>query len=163
MPLQAGRRSRFVLALAALAVFCAQISAAAERRPKVCVGGKTFFVSVVDTPEARTRGLSGSEPLAEDEGMLFIFDRDGRYPIWMKEMRFSLDIIWINRFGKIVHVEREVHPDTYPRAFASNQPARYVLEIPAKAGETAVPGGKVYFRNVLASGGNDERPCPPAG
>lgn len=147
MPLQTMHRTSLALMLAALAVFAAQISAA-ENQPRVRVGDKTFDVTVVDTPEVLIRGLSGSDPLAENEGMLFVFDRDGTHPIWMKEMRFSLDIVWISRFGAIVHVERNVHPDTYPQAFASSRPARYVLEIPAGAGETMGPGDPVYFENV---------------
>ena len=148
MPNRTACRPGFMLVLAALIVFGAGVSPAAERQPKVHVGGKTFAVTVVDTPETRTRGLSGSDPLAESEGMLFVFDRDGVHPIWMKDMRFSLDVVWISRFGAIVHLERNLHPSTYPRTFASSKPARYVLEIPAGAGKTATLGDPVHFENV---------------
>lgn len=116
--------------------------------PKVRLGDKTFEVTVVNTPETRARGLSGSGPLAANEGMLFVFERDGAHAIWMKDMRFSIDIVWISRFGSVVHVERNVHPNTYPKSFASPKPARYVLEIPAGAGRAAAPGDPAYFDNV---------------
>lgn len=157
MPAQAARRLRLRFALrfvlAASIAFCLAVSPAADSQPKVRIGDKkseqlTFDVKIVDTPELLMRGLSGSDPLAKNEGMLFVFDHDGGHSIWMKEMRFSLDIIWISRFGSVVHIERNVHPDTYPRAFTSRKPARYVLEILAEAGEKIVPGAPVYFENV---------------
>lgn len=152
MPARAARRLRLRLALglalAASVAFCPVVSSAADPQPKVHIGDKTFDVTVVNTPERRTRGLSGSNPLAENEGMLFVFDHDGGHSIWMKEMRFSLDIVWISRFGSVVHIERNVHPNTYPRAFTSRKPARYVLEIPAGAGEKIVLGTPVYFENM---------------
>ena len=97
--------------------------------------------------------------------MLFIFERDGQVAIWMKEMRFSLDVIWISRYGSVVHVEREVHPDSYPKQFVPEKPARYVLEVSAGAGAGVSVGDPVYFRNVPPGGsrfpgatGNPARP-----
>ncbi len=124
-------------------------SPATEAQPQVRLGDKTFVVTVADTNETRRQGLSDSAPLAADRGMLFIFERDGRHGIWMKDMRFALDIIWISRFGAVVHIERSVHPDTYPRAFTPDKPAKYVLEISAGAGEGVSVGAPVYFENVF--------------
>lgn len=56
----------------------------------------TLYLEVVDTNEARMQGLSGRDSLAPYDGMLFVFDEPGLYPFWMKEMKFPLDIIWIN-------------------------------------------------------------------
>ncbi len=59
------------------------------------VGNTQVAVEVRDTEEGRSQGLSNREKLAEDEGMLFIFDQPGIYGFWMKEMKFPLDFIWI--------------------------------------------------------------------
>ncbi len=123
-------------------------AAVCAAQPQVSVGGKTFTVTLAATGETRVRGLSGSAPLAEDRGMLFVFERDGHHSIWMKDMRFSLDIIWISRFGSVAHVERNVHPDTYPKPFVPAKPAKYVLEIPAGAGANVAVGDPVYFKHV---------------
>lgn len=56
-----------------------------------------FKVEIADTKEKRSRGLGGREKLAADEGMLFIFDKEGKYTFWMKGMNFSLDFIWIRQ------------------------------------------------------------------
>ncbi len=95
------------------------------------LSGRTVRVDIADTPEEKQIGLSGREGLAPDEGMLFIFPEDGIYPFWMKDMRFSIDILWISREGLIVDVKEKVSPETYPAAFIPREEARYVLELPA--------------------------------
>ena len=107
----------------------------------VRIGGETLRVTVAATEAARNQGLSGRAGLASDEGMLFVFPRDGTYPFWMKDMRFSIDIIWISASdrpsrdgsggGRIVHIAPDVSPATYPEDFVTPTPARYVLEVPA--------------------------------
>jgi uncharacterized membrane protein (UPF0127 family) len=93
--------------------------------------GNTVRVAVADTPESRARGLGGRAGLAADEGMLFVFLADGKYAFWMKDMRFSLDILWLSSEGKVVSLVERVSPSTYPRDFVPDVPARYVLELPA--------------------------------
>lgn len=86
-------------------------------------------VEMVDTPASRELGLSGRTTMGDDEGMLFVFDDPGRYGFWMKDMKFPLDIIWINQNGVVVSIERELTPGSYPKAFTNQADASYVLEI----------------------------------
>jgi len=102
-----------------------------QTNPTVELKGQTIQVTIAETPEERGRGLSGRAGLAEDEGMLFVFSEDGRYSFWMKDMLFSIDIIWIAKDGTIVDIARNISPDTYPTSFAPKAPARYVLELKA--------------------------------
>jgi uncharacterized membrane protein (UPF0127 family) len=95
------------------------------------VTSTAYAVQVADTGPARTLGLSNRTFLAEGTGLLFIFEKDGYYPFWMKDMNFPIDIIWIDTQKQIVHIAQNVSPDTYPSTFASKELARYVLEIPA--------------------------------
>lgn len=88
-------------------------------------------VAVADTEGTRTRGLSGYAPLEEDQGMLFVFEDDGVYSFWMKDMLFPLDILWLDASGRVVHIEQDVAPATYPASFTPDSAARYVLEVPA--------------------------------
>ncbi|MDB5260671.1 MAG: hypothetical protein JWN37_902 [Candidatus Nomurabacteria bacterium] len=98
-----------------------------------------IVAEVADTPASRELGLSGRAGLRENEGMLFIFDYPGKYGFWMKDMLFSLDIIWINQNGVVVHIERNVTPESYsgvaprsnPQTFVNTIDASYVLEIAA--------------------------------
>ena len=49
----------------------------------------------------------------------------------MKEMNFPLDIIWLDSEQKIIDIRSNLQPDSYPKTFSPNQPAQYVLEVPA--------------------------------
>ena len=95
------------------------------------VGGHMIQVEVAQEQGEKQTGLSHRSTLLEGKGMLFVFENEGRHGIWMKDMHFSIDIIWINAEYKIVHIEHNISPETYPKSFSSALPARYVLEIPA--------------------------------
>jgi uncharacterized membrane protein (UPF0127 family) len=86
---------------------------------------------VVDSEAKRVKGLSGWEELAEDEGMFFKFEEEGIHGFWMKDMNFPVDIIWFDRFGSIIFVEKNVSTTTYPKVFKPNSPDLYVLEVNA--------------------------------
>ncbi len=91
------------------------------------IDGIPLAVEIVDTPEARRQGLSGRKEIGSG-GMLFVFDESDYHGIWMKDMLFPIDIIWIDENLTIVAIEKRVRPDTYPRVFRPSAPARYVLE-----------------------------------
>lgn len=93
--------------------------------------GDVVRATVADTQTLRERGLSGRAGLAYDEGMLFVFNADGMYSFWMKDMLFPIDILWLSSAGRVVHIVQSISPDTFPQAFTSDTPARYVLELPA--------------------------------
>lgn len=104
-------------------------------------------VSVVraDSSSEREQGLSGRESLGENDGMLFVFDSPSPYCFWMKDMKFPIDMIWLDANKKVVSVRSNVTPESYPETFCPNQDAVYVLEVNAgkaeawgvKAGERA--------------------------
>lgn len=95
------------------------------------IGNTTLQVELAETAQQQQTGLSHRESLKQGKGMLFIFNEDSSQPIWMKDMQFSIDIIWLNVAMKVVHIEQRVTPETYPQIFQSPTPARYVLEVPA--------------------------------
>lgn len=97
------------------------------------IGSTTIRVSVADTRETRIQGLSDTPELPTDIGKLFVFETDDAWSIWMKDMQYPLDIIWLDATKQIVHIEENVSPATYPESFSSPIPARYVLEINASA------------------------------
>lgn len=88
-------------------------------------------VSVAESKEAQTKGLGGVTSLGTQEGKLFIFNQEGRYGIWMKDMLIPIDIIWIDNSSNIVHIEEDVLPGSYPTIYSSPSPARFVLEVNA--------------------------------
>ncbi|MDQ7814911.1 MAG: DUF192 domain-containing protein [Patescibacteria group bacterium] len=67
----------------------------ANREVAMSISGRAYILEVAETAESRARGLSGRSKMGEDRGMLFIFDRAGVYPFWMKDTLIPLDIIWL--------------------------------------------------------------------
>ena len=104
--------------------------------PILRVGGQKYALEVAATAAGLRQGLSGRTSMPRHTGMLFVFQKEGRQCFWMKDMRFPLDIIWVDSQKKVKHVARGLSPDTYPNAFC--QAARYVIELPA--GEAAKTG-----------------------
>lgn len=98
----------------------------------VHIGDAVFTARVATTPAAREKGLSGTEPLRQDEAMLFVFDSDSKWAIWMKDMKYALDIVWLDKDKKVVYIVKNAPPESYPyEQFAPKQDARYVLELAA--------------------------------
>ena len=96
---------------------------------KLILGGKVFSVEVSDTKELLEKGLSGHKPLENDGGMLFIFSKSDKHGFWMKDMLFPIDIIWMDSSWRIIHIEKSLTPDTYPKIFTPQSDSMYVLEI----------------------------------
>ena len=67
--------------------------------------------------------------MKKDEGMLFVFNHTGKYPFWMKDMNFPIDIIWIGEDLRVVYIKKDAKPESYPETFTPNQDAKYVLEV----------------------------------
>ena len=95
--------------------------------------GLKVSVDLAANDMTRERGLSGRKKLAENEGMLFLFDRSDRYAFWMKDMLFSIDILWIQD-GVLADMTTDVPipvPDQSLPIFFPHTPINRVLEVPA--------------------------------
>jgi len=79
----------------------------------------------------REQGLSDITDLPKAVGVLFAFDKPGKYGFWMKDMNFPLDLIWINANKKIVGVTKNALPKSYPFVFMPPSEITYVLEMNA--------------------------------
>lgn len=92
------------------------------------VDGKHLVASVANTSREREQGLSNTHSLNSSNGMFFVFDEADEHGFWMKDMEFSIDIIWINEENQIVDMMENVSPDTYPQVFKPEVPVKFVLE-----------------------------------
>ena len=99
---------------------------------------KLLQVYIADTDPRRMRGLMFETEsfLADDKGMLFVFDEPGNRSMWMKNMQFHLDIIWFSENGNVVSIEKNVPPCITPvevmsckSVGVSADNAKYVLEL----------------------------------
>jgi uncharacterized membrane protein (UPF0127 family) len=98
---------------------------------RVYLGNLPLKVEIASTEEARRRGLGGRIGLESDQGMLFAFDRPQTLSFWMKDMRFPIDIIWLDQNYTVIDISKNVRPDSYPTIYSPKIPAQYVLEVNA--------------------------------
>ena len=99
---------------------------------KICIEDKKCFeIELADTPEERVSGLSNRKILEKNSSMLFVFEDEKITGFWMKDMKFSIDIIWINKNMEITGIEKSLEPCTENScpAFYPEEKIKYVLEI----------------------------------
>jgi len=101
----------------------------------ISIGSTTVQASVADTLSEQIKGLSGTPYIPANVVKLFAFKASGEQSMWMKDMNYSLDMLWLSKEGKVIHIEENLSPDTYPKSFSSPKPAWYVVE--TKAGFVA--------------------------
>jgi len=84
-------------------------------------------VEIADEREEQERGLTGRTELAENAGMLFVFDREWRPNIWTKYTQIPISVAFINGQGNIVDIHDREPLDETPRTPAA--PAKFALMV----------------------------------
>ena len=97
------------------------------------INGVAFNTEVASNQSEFDKGLGGRPCILPNEAMLFAFKQPGQYPFWMKDMKFPIDMIWINSARQIVAYEPNKQPSSYPTRYQNQKtlPAQYVLEVKA--------------------------------
>ncbi|MDO8601220.1 MAG: DUF192 domain-containing protein [bacterium] len=125
---------RIIILLAAIVVLAAGLILIKEKNKQesgVCFKDNCFRVELALTAEERESGLMFRESLAPDNGMLFIFQEEGEYPFWMKDTLIPLDIIWLDKDGKVVFMAKNMEPcqTNLCLPIDPDKKAKYVLEV----------------------------------
>ena len=87
-----------------------------------------FSVLSAETNKDRRQGLMHIEFMEENQGMLFVFNPPRRVSMWMRNTPMSLDILFIDRNGKVINMEENTTPYS-TKALSSGGTIRWVLEI----------------------------------
>lgn len=95
------------------------------------LGETVITLDIADDDRERIQGLSGRVSIPNNHGMLFIFDDNSYHGIWMKDMNFALDVIWLNQYSEVIYIEKNLSPETFPEVFGGDVKSRYVLELPS--------------------------------
>jgi len=119
----------FALALLAFALpLTNACTAPSANQPRVVIKEQTFSVEVVRAAPDWQKGLMFREKLGPREGMLFFGTEEIMRGFWMKNTLISLDIIYISRDLKIVHIVKRTEPLS-EKILPSIKPALHVFEI----------------------------------
>ena len=87
-----------------------------------------FSVLIAESNKDRRQGLMHIEFMEENQGMLFVFNPPRRVSMWMRNTPMSLDILFIDRNGKVINMEENTTPYS-TKALSSGGTIRWVLEI----------------------------------
>jgi len=80
------------------------------KMPTVTINNQEIKVEIADTNQKIARGLMYRTSLAQDSGMVFIFEPPRAVNFWMANCFISLDLIYI-RDGKIIKIFENVPPE----------------------------------------------------
>ena len=93
-----------------------------------------FDVEIADDDFERQTGLMNRHSMEDSQGMLFVFDDENFRSFYMKNTYIPLDLIYLDKDGKIVSFQLNAQP-LGESSLPSNSPAKYVLEINAGLAE----------------------------
>ncbi|PJE73909.1 MAG: hypothetical protein COV01_03645 [Candidatus Taylorbacteria bacterium CG10_big_fil_rev_8_21_14_0_10_41_48] len=128
------------------------VSAVVEKRSQVsktesnkivtlAIGDSVFDTEIARDDSSRSLGLGGRDALDSHSGMIFIFDYSDLWGIWMKDMKISIDVLWLDEKGRIVSIEENMSPESYPKIFFPTIRSRYVIEL--SSGTFATSGASI--------------------
>lgn len=136
-PTTNARRGRALARWATLALLMAVTAlpacAASPKGPQVTVhaakGDATVTVELALNEDEQARGLMWRSELAEDAGMLFVFDSEEERAFWMRNTPIPLDILYITSGLTVRSIAAMTKPYS-EAAIPSRGPCLYVLEVP---------------------------------
>ncbi len=112
---------------------------------KVSLGSKEYKVEKANSEIKKITGLSNRKSMCSKCGMLFIFENDSYQAIWMKDMNFNIDLIFVDSDMTIVDVYENFAKESYigpnPQKYINKTKAKYLIEL--NAGEWAKSGANI--------------------
>lgn len=105
-----------------------------------------FNVELAESSEQKSRGLMFRREMAENEGMIFLHRRDRVLTMWMANTFLPLDMLFIERNGRIARIQANTIPQSR-EVISSRKRVRAVLELNAGAARKfgISVGDKVIF------------------
>lgn len=95
----------------------------------ISINNYTLLADLSITYEQILLGLSNKSSIKENEGMLFVLNPSSRRGFWMKDMKFPIDVIWLNENKEIVHIKKSLEPCVANcPVYYPDRESKYVLE-----------------------------------
>jgi uncharacterized protein len=106
-------------------------------------------IEIANTEYTREKGLMARATMADNQGMLFIFDYSQVQSFWMKDTILPLDMVFVDENYRIVHIAYDAVPFS-ETLISSEKPAQYVVEVNAgycKKNHIGI-GDKIQFKKL---------------
>lgn len=145
----AGRPGPWRVACAAFVLSAALLFPACKREQSLApadyglvrmqIGNQPFTLELAATDKTRQHGLMHRQSLPADRGMIFVFPDEEFRSFWMRNTLIPLDIIYLDKAGKVVSISQMKPLDE--TGVHSAGPAKYAIEM--NEGAAAKAGVKV--------------------
>ena len=140
----------FLLALLFAALFPALAQQPQLPTVQLVAGMHAIRAEVADNMDGRMQGLMYRKAMAQNSGMVFVFDENAAHCMWMKNTLIPLSVAFIDETGVITNIA-DMQPQS-EQSHCASRPARYALEMNkgwfAQRGVT--PGAKLGGLEKLA-------------
>lgn len=121
------------LTLITLIHFEAAQAAPKFKKTQIKIKNKTLHIELAETMEQHSYGLMNRQELAENAGMLFVFDSEEQRFFWMKNTFINLSIAYFDRNKKIIDIQdmkaATSSLDENLPSYPSKGKAKYALEV----------------------------------
>jgi|JI10StandDraft_1071094.scaffolds.fasta_scaffold266722_1 uncharacterized membrane protein (UPF0127 family) len=99
------------------------------------IGSGTYTLFAPRNEAELERGLAAYDSITDSQGMIFRGLPEGIQTIWMKDMKFDIDVLWVNSDNQIIYIVQGMSRTSYPQQFHNpvGSPSAYVIELPAEA------------------------------
>ncbi len=101
----------------------------AQQSLELTAGIYRIRAELANTDESRTEGLMHRRSMPANHGMLFVFDHEARYCMWMRNTLMPLSVAFLDGRGRIINVD-EMQPQT-DNTHCATKPAKFALEMNA--------------------------------
>lgn len=119
-----------IIGLGTLAVAVLIISSQLNKTT-ISIGSGVFNSKVAYDESARVKGLNGTSSLGSNQAMLFVFPSDDRWTMTTADMKYSIDIVWLNQNYEVVYLVKDASSNSKPTEFTPTLRTRYVIELPS--------------------------------
>lgn len=119
----------FLIILAGILAFRDQKTLEYSFSKQARLGQASLNLAIIQKEEDLVRGFSFHKEIQANEGLLFVFNTPDRYGIWMKDMNFALDVIWLNEKMEIISIRENFSQESYPEVAYPDAESSFVLEV----------------------------------
>jgi len=122
----------FVLIIIVVSFFVSIFSHMAQPTITIRLGDGIFKAKVASTEQQRQKGLADVDRLESSEALLMVFPDQGKWSIWMKDMKVPIDVVWLDFNKKVIYSVANISPEISDlETYAPKTLAKYVVELPA--------------------------------
>lgn len=99
----------------------------------IAINNHSISTEIAETPAERQRWLTfRSEEMPLSSALLLVYDKADLFSLWLLNIQFNLDLIWLDGAGNIVYIKQDAAPcrntlDAVQCTYKNTIPARYVL------------------------------------